>query len=184
MPSLHFNDIVHNNWLFLQLTPSNPNWAANKENIMKYPNLSTKGFTLIELMIVVVIIGILAAVAIPAYFNHILRSRQADAYHNLLDIKAAQEMYYSLENEYANIGSLTLSPANTFTKLLSFNYTDNEYFSYFVTGSTSPDVFRGWAVGNHSKLIGSSIAITDTEDPCINAGTSTLKMSLGLEDCP
>jgi prepilin-type N-terminal cleavage/methylation domain-containing protein len=150
---------------------------------MKYASHSSKGFTLIELMIVVVIIGILAAVAVPAYFNYILRTRQSDAYHNLLDIKAAQEMYYSLENEYADNGQL--STANTFTKLLSFNYTDNEYFSYFVTGSTSPaDAFRGWAVGNHPKLIGSSIVITDTEDPCINPGTSTLKMSLGLEDCP
>ena len=149
---------------------------------MKYPGLSSKGFSLVELMIVVVIIGILAAVAVPAYFNHILRTRQSDAYHNLLDIKAAQEMFYSLENEYADNGAL--STANTFTKLLSFQYADTEYFSYFVTGSTSPDAFRGWAVGKHSKLIGSSIAITDTDDPCINAGTSTLKMSLSLEDCP
>ena len=148
---------------------------------MKYPNLSSKGFSLVELMIVVVIIGILAAVTIPAYFNHILRTRQSDAYHNLLDIKAAQEMYYSLENEYADNGALVSS--NTFTKLLSFQYADTEYFSYFVTGSTSPDAFRGWAVGNHSKLIGSSIRITDTQDPCINPGTSTLKMSLNLDDC-
>ena len=149
---------------------------------MKYAKHSSKGFTLIELMIVVVILGILAAVAIPAYFNHILRTRQSDAYHNLLDIKAAQEMHYSLENEYANIGALT--SANTFTRMLSFQYTDNEYFSYFVTGSTSPDVFRGWAVGQHSKLIGSSIAITHTDDPCVNPGTSALKMSLNLENCP
>lgn len=148
---------------------------------MKCSNHSSQGFTLIELMIVVVIIGILAAVAVPAYFNHILRTRQSDAYHNLLDIKAAQEMYYSLENEYADNGAL--STANTFTKLLSFQYADTEYFSYFVTGSTSPDAFRGWAVGKHSKLIGSSIAITDAEDPCINPGTSTLKMSLGLDGC-
>ena len=148
---------------------------------MKYASHSSKGFTLIELMIVVVIIGILAAVAVPAYFNHILRTRQSDAYHNLLDIKAAQEMVYSLENEYADIGAL--SSANTFTKMLSFQYADTKYFSYFVTGSTTPDAFRGWAVGKHSKLSGSSIAITNTDDPCINPGTSTLKMSLGLENC-
>ena len=156
---------------------------------MKCSNHSSQGFTLVELMIVVVIIGILAAVAVPAYFNHILRSRQADAYHNLLDMKAAQEMIYSLENKYApNPDPADPDPihtySDTFTKMLSFNKNDTKYFMYYVTGSTSPDVFRGWAVGKHSKLIGSSIVITDADDPCINAGTSTLKMSLGLEDCP
>jgi prepilin-type N-terminal cleavage/methylation domain-containing protein len=158
---------------------------------MKCSNRSSKGFTLIELMIVVVIIGILAAVTVPAYFNHILRSRQADAYHNLLDIKAAQEMVYSLENDYAlNPNPNPLTPdalhtySNTFTRMLSFNYQDIKYYTYYVTSSTGPVAFRSWAKGEHSKLTGSSIVITDTEDPCINPGTSTLKMSLGLEDCP
>ena len=68
---------------------------------MKTASHPSKGFTLVELMIVVVVLGILAAVAVPAYFNHILRSRQSDAYHNLLDIRAAQEMVYSLSNSYA-----------------------------------------------------------------------------------
>ena len=68
------------------------------------PNMDYKkishGFSLVELLIVIAIIGILAAVAVPAYFNHILRTRQADAYHNLLDIKAAQEMHFSMYNNY------------------------------------------------------------------------------------
>jgi prepilin-type N-terminal cleavage/methylation domain-containing protein len=151
---------------------------------MKNPNLSSKGFTLIELMIVVVIIGILAAVAVPAYFNHILRSRQADAYHNLLDIKAAQEVVYSLENEYAGDYEPIHTFGNTFTRMLSFNYQDIKYYTYYVTSSTGPVAFRSWAKGEHSKLTGSSIVITDTEDPCINLGTSKLKLTLGLAPCP
>ena len=153
---------------------------------MKYASHSSKGFTLIELMIVVVIIGILAAVAVPAYFNHILRSRQADAYHNLLDIKAAQEVVYSLENNYATASTAlhNITPANTFTRMLSFNYQDIKYYTYYVTSSTGPVAFRSWAKGEHSKLTGSSIVITDTEDPCINLGTSKLKLTLGLAPCP
>jgi prepilin-type N-terminal cleavage/methylation domain-containing protein len=155
---------------------------------MKYASHSSKGFTLIELMIVVVIIGILAAVAVPAYFNYILRTRQSDAYHNLLDIKAAQEMIYSLENEYApNPDPIDPDPihtySDTFTKMLSFNKNDFKYYKYYVTSSTSPTGFVAWAEGQHSKLIGNSIRITDEDDPCISSSGS-LAQSLGLEDCP
>jgi type IV pilus assembly protein PilE len=144
---------------------------------------SSKGFTLIELMIVVVIIGILAAVAIPAYFNHVLRSRQSDAYHNLLDIKAAQEIYYSLENEYfIPTGPGVLQTENTYTKLLSFQYDDTEYYRYRIaSGSTT--TFTAVAEGKLSKLIGNSIRITNNDDPCMSV-ESELKNSLGLEDCP
>ena len=150
---------------------------------MKYPRLSSQGFTLIELMIVVVIIGILAAVAVPAYFNHILRSRQADAYHHLLDMKAAQEMIYSLENEYAGDYEPIHTYDNTYTKMLSFNYTDIKYYKYYVTSSTSPTGFIAWAEGQHSKLIGNSIRITAEDDPCISSSGS-LAQSLGLDPCP
>ena len=151
---------------------------------MKYSGLSSKGFSLVELMIVVVIVGILAAVTVPAYFNHILRSRQADAYHNLLDIKSAQEMVYSLEDEYAGDYEPIHTYNNTFTKMLNFNFTDTKYFMYYVRSTTSPDVFVGLAKGQLSKLENNEICIGDNYDPCIVPGTGTLKQSLGLEDCP
>ena len=60
----------------------------------------TSGFTLIELMIVVVIIGILLAVSLPAYQGYTLRSHRADAHASLVDIAARQERFVAQNNTY------------------------------------------------------------------------------------
>ncbi|WP_300671803.1 type IV pilin protein [Desulfoluna sp.] len=55
----------------------------------------SKGFTLIELMIVVAIIGILAAIAIPNFRNYQLKSKESEAKVNLAAIAVAQEGYFA-----------------------------------------------------------------------------------------
>jgi len=66
-----------------------------------------RGVTLIEVMIVVAIVGMLAAIAIPAYDNYITRSRRSAAFTALETIRAAQEMYRAERGFYAGaIGSL------------------------------------------------------------------------------
>ena len=59
------------------------------------------GFTLIELMIVVVVIAILAAVALPAYMNYVLRSHRTDATRALMEASSALERYFSQNQKYS-----------------------------------------------------------------------------------
>lgn len=54
----------------------------------------TKGFTIIELMIAVAIIGILAAIAIPAYQDYLVRSKVAEAMRFIDATKSAISIYY------------------------------------------------------------------------------------------
>jgi len=57
-----------------------------------------EGFTLIELMIVVAIIGILAAIAIPAFVNYVKRSKTSEAGANLKSLFTGAAAYYEREN--------------------------------------------------------------------------------------
>lgn len=59
-----------------------------------------RGFTLLELMITVVVIGILSAIAYPAYTEQIAKGRRADAQANLLAAQQWMERYYSENYRY------------------------------------------------------------------------------------
>lgn len=68
--------------------------------------MKKKGFTLIELMIVVAIIGILAAIAIPNFVRFQARSKQSEAKTNLKALFTAQKSYYGEKDKYDTDGSL------------------------------------------------------------------------------
>ena len=68
----------------------------------------TSGFSLIELMIVVAIIGLLAGIAMPAYQNHMLKAHRADGQGILLDMAARQERFITQNNTYTtNVSAAT-----------------------------------------------------------------------------
>jgi len=72
-----------------------------------------KGFTLIELMIVVAIIGILAAIAIPNFLKFQAKSKMSEAKTNLGAIYTGQLAYFGEQNSYGNFDAINWSPSGT-----------------------------------------------------------------------
>ena len=70
--------------------------------------MKQQGFTLIELMIVIAIIGILAVIAVPQYLTYTTKTKVAEAYYMALGIKPAVNMYYQANEELPPSGKVAL----------------------------------------------------------------------------
>ncbi|TVO51210.1 MULTISPECIES: type IV pilin protein [Denitromonas] len=82
-----------------------------------FPRHEHRGFTLIEVMIVVAIIGILAAIAYPNYTQYVLRSKRNDCAGALVGMAAAMERRFSTNQSYLGLatgGGDTGAPAAAF----------------------------------------------------------------------
>jgi len=84
------------------------------------PRPLIRGFTLIELMVTVLIVGILAAVAVPMYNDYVLRGQLVEATNALAVLRARMERHFQDNRTYVTVGSFTSpcdgsSNAGTFT---------------------------------------------------------------------
>ena len=87
-----------------------------------------KGFTLVELAVVIIIIGILAAFAVPRFLDSVERSKAGEAFNYLAAVRSAQERYQIRQGTYADD-----------IAKLDIQMTDPKYFSVGTpaAGSTS-----------------------------------------------
>jgi len=139
---------------------------------------SSDGFTLIELMTVILIVGILSALALPSLLSNTGRARQAEAKSNIGIINRSQQAYYLEKNEFASsLPELGLDIPST---------TNNYQYTLSKTDDSSPE--RGAAVsarplGTYKAYLG-AVRLVEGTNPSIrvgvcesNASGSTVQLS-------
>ncbi|MBF0237698.1 MAG: prepilin-type N-terminal cleavage/methylation domain-containing protein [SAR324 cluster bacterium] len=97
------------------------------------------GFSLVEVMIVVVIIGILASLAYPSMEKYLLTSRQTEAKTNLMAVYTAQKIFHSTQRKYA---------ADLKELGISFDQSDSAIYSYAMKTEDSEQAYLVTATGN------------------------------------
>lgn len=152
----------------------------------------TQGFTLIELMITVAIVGILASVAIPSYLHYIRQSYVNEAVTSIASIKSAEEQYFTTNNCYTEADpSPAAMPSGTSVtwpttaingwgqSALAVRPDARVRFQYRVyatnawTSTASCGVVGGTAAANRTRVNTALLALGPTNGSCVPDGVST-----------
>ena len=111
------------------------------------------GFTLVELMIAVAIIGILASIAIPSYVEYVKKGRRASAQSHLMDIAQRQQQYLLDARTYA--ASLTTLGVTTPTDVAN-------YYTIQVNVADAPPSFTITATAQGTQVSDGNLTLDST----------------------
>jgi type IV pilus assembly protein PilE len=119
------------------------------------------GFTLVELMVVVAIIGILAAVALPAYNDYIRRGQVTEAVGALSDYRIKMEQYFQ---DHRNYGATNCADATGTGSWNDFASSGSRYFEFSCTlASVNGVAAQGYVVtatGRQGRAVGNEYSLT------------------------
>ncbi|MBL0142678.1 MAG: prepilin-type N-terminal cleavage/methylation domain-containing protein [Betaproteobacteria bacterium] len=112
---------------------------------------NASGFTLIEIMIVVAIVGILAAIAVPMYTDHITRAQLVEGHTGLSDLRVRMEQFYQDNRTYDGGGLGNCGAANPANRT---NFT----YVCLSAGQT----YLATANGTAGRVVGFSFTVNET----------------------
>jgi len=136
-----------------------------------------KGFTLIELMIVVAIVGILAAIAIPNFLKFQAKSKQSEAKASLGAIYTGQIAYFGETNSFGDFNGINWSPSGTpryHYSLANYAWGTNDNENRGNTSGAGPTTVS-WGTANLNKAQDNNFAVITglTATPATTATTMT-----------
>ena len=115
-----------------------------------------KGFTLVELVIVIIIVGILSIVAVPIYKGYVKRSITVEGKTLLGIIQATEKAYFAENTKYLDV------PTTSFNETLDIDVRSNRYFTSFTVYSNEEhgDEARYTAITTTNSGIANGVSLT------------------------
>ncbi len=137
--------------------------------MMENEHKGIKGFTLMELMITITLIGIIASFGIPTYRKSIWKARERNAILYLKTIHGANEIYRARNAVYAPGANLDLGEINT---ALSISLVDNPNITFDYSRQTTTTWTTVATVTGAGPVIINENTVDEANNPCCNtAGT-------------
>ena len=106
----------------------------NCDLMMNNSKQKTGGFSLVEVIVVLVILGVLSAIAIPSYSRYLVDSRRIDAKTSLADLAARLEQHYTETNDYS---SATIATGDAVTDIMDTASTSEGHYTLSISAATA-----------------------------------------------
>lgn len=133
---------------------------------MQVRQKNSQGFSLVELLVTVALIGILSAIALPAYNDYVVKGKLAEAYSNLTTLQTKMEQYYQDNRKYGNSAATLAACPTTANAAAQTNCgipcpaTPNVKYFTFSCVLTSTD--QGFTYTAASADLGFTFTVTET----------------------